>query len=127
VITRDYLRRPVFRLLGSSGFISELLVEYSVCPQCLSSALDCPLNKSSLQLAGESPFTPYESSILTGLKSTGNPLKVILLVLTREHLVEQLSFLVVVAITEFSLAVVWQCTLLSSNRLTIRYLGIASR
>jgi hypothetical protein len=69
----------------------------------------------------------------TGLQSSGNPLKAILHVPSREHLVGQLSFPVgtqttlVVAITEVYLALVWQWTLVVTLRLTIRYLGIASR
>jgi hypothetical protein len=66
------------------------------------------------------PFLLTRFTFLTGLQSTSNPLKVILCVPTRRHLVWQLSFLVVirlslsVVITEVSLAVVWQWTL-SSN------------
>jgi hypothetical protein len=54
---------------------------------------------------------------LTGLQSTSNPLKVILHVPSREHLVGQLSFPVVtqttlvVAVTKIHPAVVWQWTL----------------
>jgi hypothetical protein len=78
-------------------------------------------------LAGESPVrTNPQLSLVCNLPGSSS-------LLSREHIVEQLSFLVVtqttvvVAITEVSLAVVWRWTLLLRNRLIIRYLGIAGR
>jgi hypothetical protein len=55
-------------------------------------------------------------SFLTCLQSTSNPLKMVLRVPSREHLVEQLNFpfvtqMTLVAITEGHIPVVWQWTL----------------
>jgi hypothetical protein len=98
----------------------------------VSSALDSPVHEFSLQWQANPPSL-VAPSFLTGLQSTSNPVKVVLRVPTREHLVGQLTFPVVthttllVAITEVSISVVWQWTLVVTQRLTIRYLGIASR